>query len=319
MAVRPVLRAIALFVGISVGTSTVVAVANEGPIYADLPQLQKERSVPGEPVLVEPLPNNPIDAAVATTQSEPIWPEEVVATVPLSDSHEGAAVSSVENTKIPISTALAGDDKRDGIEAGRLPQVKIFTSSRDVADKAGVAGAVFAVADAGNAGGRKLSVLVDYSGFAAAYGGDYGSRLRVRQLPACALTTPEKAECREGRWLPTVNDVDEQQVSADITLPEPDTASQSDRAESVVLAVQSQASGSGGAFTATNLSPAGSWSAGGSSGDFTYSVRRPDRGGRARGSGAGDGSGDGRIGFAGGGSHDRRSGREGPGGCHRRC
>ena len=48
-----------------------------------------------------------------------------------------------------------------------------------------------AVAKAG-----RVAVEVDYAAFAHAYGGDWASRLRLVELPACALTTPKAAKCR---------------------------------------------------------------------------------------------------------------------------
>lgn len=86
-------------------------------------------------------------------------------------------------------------------------------------------------------------------------------------MPACALTTPSRPECRTQTPLPTTNDPRRGQLSAPVTLAGPQPA---------VLAATSTASGgdgggTSGTFTATSLSPAGTWSAGGNNGAFTYS------------------------------------------------
>lgn len=67
--------------------------------------------------------------------------------------------------------------------------------------------------------GTELSVALDYSGFAAAAGGDYAGRLRLVALPECALTTPELEECQEQTDLGSINDLGARQLTATITVP----------------------------------------------------------------------------------------------------
>jgi len=73
--------------------------------------------------------------------------------------------------------------------------VRVSVADQQLADRAGVKGVVFSLAPTGGAGG-KVDVGVDYSAFAGAYGGDFGARLRLVSLPACALSKPEKRECQ---------------------------------------------------------------------------------------------------------------------------
>ncbi|TFV31514.1 hypothetical protein E4K10_04375 [Streptomyces sp. T1317-0309] len=122
---------------------------------------------------------------------------------------------------------------------------------------------------------------VDYSSFASAYGGDWAGRLRLVQLPACALTTPEKASCRvETPLAGTHNDVSEQTVSAQVAVSARAAAAPATAVVALAAAAGESASGSG-AYTATPLSASSSWQAGGSSGSFTWSypmtppLRRP--------------------------------------------
>ena len=63
-----------------------------------------------------------------------------------------------------------------------------------------------------------LVLDADYSSFFGAVGGDWAARLRLVSLPACALTTPERPECREATVLPSTNDVARSRVVASVPL-----------------------------------------------------------------------------------------------------
>ncbi|GLH97519.1 RHS repeat-associated core domain-containing protein [Phytohabitans aurantiacus] len=160
------------------------------------------------------------------------------------------------------SVSLRGTRAR----AGQLPvwvagkgagSAKVKVLDRAAADKAGVPGLLFTV-DAGVARAR-LTVEVDYSSFRYAYGGDWASRLRLVELPACALSTPERAECRAGKPLPSRNAVKEGTLSAEVT------------ASAAVLAAAAAPSGSSGDYSATPLARSSSWEVGGAAGDFSWS------------------------------------------------
>lgn len=141
---------------------------------------------------------------------------------------------------------------------------------------------MFSVATATGAGG-KARVALDYSSFATAFGGDYGDRLRLVQLPACALTTPDIPACRVQSSLGSVADPGSKTVGVDVNLPAAPAAGAtrtavSDTAAGVatsqtamVLAATAAPAGSSGNYTATSLKASGSWSAGGSAGSFDYS------------------------------------------------
>jgi RHS repeat-associated protein len=156
--------------------------------------------------------------------------------------------------------------------------VKVLPQSASAA--AGIKGVLIQVAPVGDGRGN-VQVGLDYSAFAQAYGGGYGSRLHLVQLPACALTTPNVSACRTATPLPSTNDAAAQSVSASVALgaaasSKAATPSGAARGGAVVIAAVSSASGgdgggSGGQFGATSLKPSGSWSAGGSSGSFSYS------------------------------------------------
>ncbi|MFD9793851.1 RHS repeat-associated core domain-containing protein [Streptomyces sp. NPDC059070] len=103
-------------------------------------------------------------------------------------------------------------------------KVRVRMADRAAADRLGLDGVVLGVArdDRGAASGR-ASVRLDYTAFRGAYGADWGSRLRLVQLPACALSTPEKAECRTMTPLASRNDTKAGALTAEVALA-PDTA-----------------------------------------------------------------------------------------------
>ena len=110
----------------------------------------------------------------------------------------------------------------------------------------------------------RVGVQVDYSGFVNAFGGSYGSRLRLVQLPSCAVTTPGRPECRQASSVPTHNNSEVKALSADVALG-PVSAGVT------VLAAVAGASSDKGDFTATSLSASSAWQVGTQTGDFTWS------------------------------------------------
>ncbi|WP_147243136.1 RHS repeat-associated core domain-containing protein [Acidipropionibacterium virtanenii] len=102
-------------------------------------------------------------------------------------------------------------------------------------------------------GSVALSLDVAWLGTAA-------SRARLVRLPACAATTPDRPACQTGTEVPTAA-VSRGQVTGVVPL----------AAGTTVMALTTGASGTGGDFAATSLGAASAWSAGGSSGDFTWS------------------------------------------------
>jgi len=99
----------------------------------------------------------------------------------------------------------------------------------------------------------------DYTAFRTAFGGDWAQRLHVESLPDCALVTPEARQCR-GIALPSHNAGGK--VFADVVV---------SPGSGTLLALSAGASGPTGSFGATTLSASGTWEAGGSSGDFSWS------------------------------------------------
>lgn len=169
--------------------------------------------------------------------------------------------------------------------------VSATVEPQSLASKLGISGVVFTVSGKGSAG--KLRVGLDYSAFAQAYGGDFGSRLQLFTLRNCALTTPQLAKCQVRTPVAgAVNDAKGQSLSGLVSLPastEQASALSAGSAASAattassspVLAASAGSGEEGGAtgqYAASTLSPDGSWTAGGSNGDFTYNYSITDPG-----------------------------------------
>ncbi|MEU7826398.1 RHS repeat-associated core domain-containing protein [Catellatospora sp. NPDC049133] len=169
-------------------------------------------------------------------------------------------------------TAVAGTaEGRSRRVADDVEKVKIEVVDQSTSTQAGADGPMFRLhrADSGTVG-DKVRLTLGYGGFAHARGGDFGARLRLAMMPACASTTPGRPECRTLRWVDSVNDSTRQTVTAAVDV----SAAQS---ESVVFALTAGSASAQGDYKATKLAPSSSWSTALSSGGFswTYPVRTP--------------------------------------------
>jgi RHS repeat-associated protein len=176
------------------------------------------------------------------------WPVAAMRSVSLAS----AVTARATGTPVWVRPKSAGPTVAD---------VRVLDQS--IAQRAGLPGVVFTVSPKGQGSGP-AEVGLDYAGFAEAYGGNYGSRLRMVQLPDCAVTTPELRACRTRTPLKSTNDSATHAVSAEVSL----------AAAPVVLAAVTDPGtegGKGGTYAASDLKPSGSWAGGGSSGSFTYS------------------------------------------------
>ncbi|MER6255417.1 RHS repeat-associated core domain-containing protein [Streptomyces sp. NPDC001584] len=200
----------------------------------------------------------------------------------LSGATRGPVVGSGSQQagKLPVAVHVA-----PGKAAEAPSKVKVSVAGKDAARKAGVDGLLLSVGRSdGTAQPASAQVEVDYDSFRGAYGGDYASRLRLVELPACALTTPDRAECRTQKPLQTHNDTRTGKLSAQVTTPgnaTPAAKSGSSSAMSAgsggaaVLAATAGDAGPTGDYKATSLQQSGSWNAGGSTGSFSWSYGIP--------------------------------------------
>ncbi|WP_406114529.1 RHS repeat-associated core domain-containing protein [Kitasatospora purpeofusca] len=173
-------------------------------------------------------------------------------------------------------------------------KVTVQVTEPEQGKAAGVNAPLIALSDAepaATAEGRSASVTLDLKALQAA---GWSDRAVLVALPGCALTTPERPECRTKTTVPARTD-GKGKITADITLPPGKaTAAASDTAgagkaslaaaeapaaasaaagsaSTMVLAAAPAPNGALGNYAATPLSPSAAWSAGSNSGNFTYS------------------------------------------------
>ncbi|MFE4335212.1 deaminase domain-containing protein [Streptomyces sp. NPDC056831] len=207
---------------------------------------------------------NSKQAAQARSERAAHWPKASHSTQKISGKPATATVS----VTAPRPTKVSAHNGKPAAAAAGTATVNVL--DQKAARGAGITGVVFtaAVESPGTAG-----ITVDYSTFADAIGGHWGSRLGLVSLPACALTSPQKAKCRTQTPVPSRNDATQQTVSAQVAVPQATAAKGGPSAAgvfAVTAAAAAPASGSGD-YKATPLTASSSWEAGGSSGAFTWS------------------------------------------------
>ncbi|MEU1076808.1 MULTISPECIES: RHS repeat-associated core domain-containing protein [unclassified Streptomyces] len=208
--------------------------------------------------------------------------------------HAAAPGSPVGIAPLAPKAAKGAASAAGPAAAGAPAKVRVRMGDRRAADRLGLDGVVLGVArdDRGTTAGR-ASVQLDYTAFRGAYGADWATRLRLVRLPACALTTPEKAECRGVTPLASHNDAMTGKLTAEIdvapdaavagaggaaarrgsAVPTPSALAErmpTAGAAFTVLAATATPDGANGDFKATSLAPSGSWSAGGNEGGFSW-------------------------------------------------
>ncbi|MFF7205328.1 RHS repeat domain-containing protein [Streptomyces sp. NPDC008141] len=262
-----------------------------GPVASaaelSLLKLTKPDPVPTSPVKPHRLSRSDLGASKAwKTAPKVSWPTPATAQATLPASGPGRA------GKLPVTLQRA---KAKHAAAPGPERVQVQVLDRKAADTLGVDGLLLAVRPTAGSPGT-VNIDVDYSSFRHAYGGDWASRLTLRQLPACALTTPTAKGCATGSELKTANHSKTGTLSAAVNLPTPPATEApaspvakapaaarsktglSATSGTVLLAATAGASGPSGTFGATSLAPSSSWSAGGSNGGFTwkYDINTPD-------------------------------------------
>ncbi|MEU0271214.1 RHS repeat-associated core domain-containing protein [Streptomyces sp. NPDC006307] len=255
----PTLLATAVLAGVLPG----VALAAGPDDSVELPKMKQPKAVPVKNVAVGGAKRPDAAAANSWRKTAPkvSWPAAGAAEVSLDKGgRAGTLPVSVSAVPTARSAKKAAPAARETVPS----KVKVTVAGRDVTQKAGIEGLLLSVhrSDmAKSAAPVPARVTVDYSSFRGAYGGDWAARLRLVQLPACALTTPQLAKCQVYKPLKTTNDI----RSGKVTAQAPTTRTLT------VLAATADSSGPTGDYKATSLEPSGSWSAGGSTGAFTWS------------------------------------------------
>lgn len=172
---------------------------------------------------------------------------------------------AVRAGRMPVRLRLLAQEAAAGAASPRAAvSVRVRMLGHQAARAAGVSGVLFTLSrsDQGTVP-ASVHLSLDYAGFAAAYGGDFGSRLHLETLPACAVATPGRAQCRSATPLVTGDNVRTTELGAVVTV--------APGGVPLIIAASSSSSGSGGDYSATPLSHAGTWAESGSTGAFTYS------------------------------------------------
>ncbi|MER5918446.1 hypothetical protein ABT124_51655, partial [Streptomyces sp. NPDC001982] len=291
-------------------TATALTQSAATATTAAKPKADLGRSVTG----LKPVPHKHVDLSGATRHTavptRTAWPAAKAGSLKLAaPKHSASTGSKAVAAGTPVwAQAVA---PRKGSYAGPT-MLGVSVRSRSLSARLGVSGPVWSLDTAESngasaSGSGRVTVGLDYGAFREAVGGNYASRLRLVELPACALTTPQLAKCRKQTPLTSLNDPKNAAVSAEVTLAgagsvktaasrgsrrtaggsavpavytgsvtasaSAQTASTSGAA-TVIAATDStgQEGGAGGNYAST-LSSAGSWGQSGSSGDFTYTYK----------------------------------------------
>src|SRR6266545_4445608 len=254
---------------------TVVAAAMVGSLVGSPPALADPPSAGPSGAAVRPKPVEPsrTDGPGVTRVDDTAlpWAGSAVVAVPSAGVSVGGLPVALTAATPPTDEPLR-PGRRVSAQPAAVSSVRVDVLDRAVADAAGVSAAVLVLsrADGVTASGR-VGLRVGYARLANAFGGDFGMRLRLVGLPACALRAPTEPSCQTRSDLGSVNAGGV--VSAEIGLAG-DVAGEADPAEvgaaGTVVAVTSASSSDGATWTATSLSPTYAWTAGGQGGEFGY-------------------------------------------------
>ncbi|MFD3542997.1 ricin-type beta-trefoil lectin domain protein [Streptomyces sp. NPDC058662] len=181
----------------------------------------------------------------------------------------------VQAGALPVSIGKASPTETNPTPPAPSGTWSVAVETRARTEDANVDGAIIKVTPPAE-GSTPVDVQLDYKQFKDLYGTEWATRLEIKQLPECFLTTPDLPDCNTAKSVPSANDPTTGTVRATV---DPATApglglrtmALTGGGGTTVLAVSDSGSGVGGTYTATPLAASGSWSAGGNSGDFSWS------------------------------------------------
>ncbi|MQA25149.1 MAG: hypothetical protein GEU94_06705 [Micromonosporaceae bacterium] len=249
-------------------------------------KVSKSRSVPVSPVKAKS-PGKSQSDTETWSPSKASWPDAGAASVDLpSGAFTGAVGRRVRagDTVVWLGRgAVDAEARKAGVTQPSRARVEVL--DRAAAKAVGVSGVLLRVGRADGASGLgRVAVDVDVSGFAAAFGGDWESRLKLMAFPGCVLTRPEAVGCAtpspldssrvnvkthrvsghvDAGSLVAARDFQDRRVSgADAT---------SGDGGVVVAVVAASSASDTGDFGKTKFSSSYQWQAGKSGGDFSWS------------------------------------------------
>lgn len=224
------------------------------------PVVQKEKPVTGKPVPVLPELADPTEKQAWKAPPGVTWPK------PQAVELGGAAQLKAADSSFPVRLAEPASGDAKTAKAADAGPVRVELLDTAQTQRAGLLGVALRVSPGQGVAAKagKTRLQFDYSGFRYAFGGDYGSRLRMVKLPDCALTATTGANCPLPEPVPSKNDTKAGTITAELDTP-------------ALYAVTAASSGPAGDHAATSLAPSASWSVGAQSGDFNwdYDLRSP--------------------------------------------
>ncbi|GIJ28698.1 hypothetical protein Vqi01_38600 [Micromonospora qiuiae] len=187
------------------------------------------------------------------------WPAAGRATFAVADARPDRRLNGDRHTGRTVRGAAGGLPVTVSAVAGHSApdQARVQLLDEQHSRRLGVSGPVLVVEGAAGT----VETAFDYAGIRELYGAGWGERLTLKRLPACAATTPQRSECQEIEPVEAVNDPATRTLSTEVTL---------SGAAPMVFAMVADESSEEGDYKATDLKASGSWTAGDSSGGFSY-------------------------------------------------
>ncbi|MFZ3494698.1 polymorphic toxin-type HINT domain-containing protein [Streptomyces sp. 5.8] len=239
----------------------------------ELPELQKDaqakldKAEADKLIAWEPVTSTSLEAYEPLKATPPAGG---AASVALTGATEGQLVKA---GTLPVSIGKASPTEADPAPPAPTGTWSVAVETRASTEAKSVDGAIIKVTSPA-AGSTPVDVELDYEQFKDLYGTEWATRLTLKQLPACFLDNPDLPECNTATDIPSTNDPATGTVRATVdpaaALGEGPQPLLAGGAVAVLKAVGG-ASGPGGTYKATPLSPSGSWTAGGSGGGFSWS------------------------------------------------
>ncbi|MER7585625.1 RHS repeat-associated core domain-containing protein [Kitasatospora sp. NPDC097691] len=206
---------------------------------------------------------------------------------PLADGEKPQAGDEAKAAGLPVTIApLAGSSA-----AGQTIQIEVADTKTSAS--AGIPGVAVTLTRPGTGDDAPVRLGIDASSLDAAFGANWAARAHLVVLPGCATTTPQAQDCQKQTPLESHYDPSTKKLDADVPLTGTGTAqvtatpaskTATDAADpgvaravyagstttSTTVGVVSGASSGAGTYAATPLGASQAWTAGGSSGAFTY-------------------------------------------------
>ncbi|MFJ9828924.1 polymorphic toxin-type HINT domain-containing protein [Streptomyces sp. NPDC101160] len=188
---------------------------------------------------------------------------------PVDLSNVGDQLRQVQNLPVRMGKATMGTTTTPPDPSG---QWWVEVKPKEATEADVLNGAILKVTPP-TTGSTPVDLELDYSRFEDLYGNEWATRLKLVQLPECFLSTPDLDSCNTPVEVPSTNDPVAKTIRAtvDPAASQAQGLSTQSGGGPTVLAATDSGAGAGGTYRATSLGASGSWSAGGSSGGFSWS------------------------------------------------